>query len=275
MGKCCGTAEYYNHEEQEKETHLRFLKAVGAAKQGEWTFRMKAKRYVPSETLARGTKLIYFVRHGQGFHNLAAAESKFRCDCREEKSGNCPYLDPALTDPRLTPLGVKQANKLARISKDLRLQPEIVYVSPLCRAIQTGLIGFKHLVEEKSSVTFVAVTGAREQSGLHMCDKRRDLSDIKSEFPQVKFDRIKDEKDTLFTSERESDEDLLERAYTFMVDLKKRPEDVIVVCSHSTWLLAVFQCVLDIDSRDFKQWFRTGEMRATVVQWEQPEDESI
>uniref|UniRef100_A0A6V3K2X2 Phosphoglycerate mutase-like protein n=1 Tax=Lotharella globosa TaxID=91324 RepID=A0A6V3K2X2_9EUKA len=192
MGRCCGTTTLHNHEEQEKETHLRFLQAASAAKQEDWIIRMKASRYVPTETLARGTKLIYFVRHGQGYHNLAAAESKFRCDCREENTGNCPYLDAELTDPKLTPLGVKQANKLARITKELKLQPEIVYLSPLCRAIQTGLVGFTHLIEEKSvSVPFVAAPGAREQSGLHMCDKRRNLKDIKEEFPQVDFEHIK------------------------------------------------------------------------------------
>ncbi|GAB5353514.1 hypothetical protein AAMO2058_000042400 [Amorphochlora amoebiformis] len=252
-----------NHEKHEKKNALKRMHSANVNRD----VIIKANPFF-SDKVPLGSKVVYFVRHGQGYHNVAGAESKFKCDCMQENSGNCPYLDPKLVDPHLTQVGIQQTSSLSIKTSSLPLQPEVIFVSPLCRAIQTGLLSFRHLVDQKETkVAFIADERIREHTGAHRCDERRPLREIKKEFPLVDFTRIKDEKDTMFGPEREHMKYLLNRAYDFMVDLAKRDEKVVAICSHSTWLLAVFACLLDIQEPEFRQWFKTGEMRPAELSW--------
>ena len=90
-------------------------------------------------------KLVHWIRHGQGFHNLMA---DFH---REHGIEGSPYKHPALHDPPLTALGREQAAALCTHAK--MLAPTLVVVSPLARATKTALIAFDHLV---GAVPFVA-----------------------------------------------------------------------------------------------------------------------
>jgi len=258
IGVCCKP----NHEIKEKSKHLEGLLAANEKR----PVRIVVKRYIPGAKKMLGEKILLFCRHGQGYHNAAAAASEYECDCAV-KGGKCPYLDDKLVDPHLTEVGKQQMIPLSKLTAAMPVQAELVLVSPLCRAVQTALFGFQHLLETK--VPFVAFESAREISGQHKCDKRRPLSEIKKEFPQVDFSNIKDNEDSLWTEERESYGHLLDRAYEFMVTIGRRPEKVIAIASHSTWLLAVFNCILSIDEADsdLKLWFKTGELRAVTVAW--------
>mmetsp|Transcript_10099 Transcript_10099/g.16321 ORF Transcript_10099/g.16321 Transcript_10099/m.16321 type:complete len:280 (+) Transcript_10099:107-946(+) len=265
-----------NHETAEKEEHLRHLLAANWPR----SVQMNARRCPlngEKVKLKKGEKILYFVRHGQGFHNKAAAESKFKCDCGSENTGNCPYLDEKLVDPHLTEVGKMQMEPLSKITEKLHSQPEIVFVSPLARAIQTALFGFSSLVEDdgQTKIPFIADRNARETAGLHMCDKRRSLKDIKAEFPFVDFSNIQDEQDKLWTPEREAPKSLILRAYLFMLGIRQRKEDIIGVVSHSGWLLTLFNCVMSTKDPSLKEWFQTAELRAVIVSWDAKNERQI
>jgi hypothetical protein len=90
-------------------------------------------------------------------------------------------------------------------------------VSSMVRATQTAIGAFAHLIDadsqvctdcsswhapttphslglafevQRTSVPFVAHEGAREPGGVHTCDKRLRLSDLKREFPMVDYSEI-------------------------------------------------------------------------------------
>jgi len=93
-----------------------------------------------------------------------------------------------------------------------------VIVSPQCRATQTGLIGFSHLLSAGGKKKFVAHEFVREESGVHVCDQRRSISNARVEFPQVDWDGIEHDKDPLFSEDRrETKKEVGERIYKFLL----------------------------------------------------------
>ena len=101
-------------------------------------------------------KTVHFIRHGQGFHNLLAdmARASNKTWTQFQVEPNNPYTMPEVTDAPLTDKGRNQAMLLRNETKNLGT--ELVVVSPLCRATQTGLLAFSHIV---GSVPFVANEG--------------------------------------------------------------------------------------------------------------------
>ena len=76
---------------------------------------------------------------------------------------------------------------------------ELVVLSPNCRALQTGVIVFQHLV---GNVPFIAHEMVREENGVHVCDKRRATSLQQQEFPMVDFSLLETEEDVIFRDDR-------------------------------------------------------------------------
>lgn len=105
------------------------------------------------------TKTVHFIRHGQGFHNLLAdmARASNKTWTQFQVEPNNPYTMPEVTDAPLTDKGRNQAMLLRNETKNFGI--ELVVVSPLCRATQTGLLAFSHLV---GRVPFVANEGEFE-----------------------------------------------------------------------------------------------------------------
>lgn len=216
----------------------------------------------------KNVKVVHFVRHGQGFHNLLADLAMQ--DGREweqySKSKSNPYVMAELLDAPLTDKGRQQALLLQPKIQAFVDQPEMVVVSSQCRAIQTGLLAFDHLVRK---VKFIAHEDVRECTGVHMCDKRRPKSLQEKEFPMVDFTQIQSEEDGLFTSmddRRETKKEVGERIYKFLSWMYDRWETHIGVASHSGWLMAVFNGVVECDE-SLKSWFQTGEMRSVVLEF--------
>lgn len=80
----------------------------------------------------RQTKTIHFIRHGQGFHNVAG-----HADHEE-------YKNEAYFDAHLTEEGWKQAEALnAHIRSTPGLKVDLVVVSPLTRALETAVGAFR------------------------------------------------------------------------------------------------------------------------------------
>lgn len=212
-------------------------------------------------------KTVHFVRHGQGFHNLMADLANAAGTKWEQfsKTPENPYVMPEILDAPLTEKGRQQAMMLQPTVQAFEEQPELVMFSPNCRALQTGLLVFEHLVG--SSVPFLAHEMVREENGVHVCDKRRPTSRQATEFPMIDFSLLETEEDVLFREDRrETKMEVADRAYKFMEWLADRPEKSVGVASHSGWLLTVFHAICECDD-SLKGWFHTGEMRSVKLEF--------
>ena len=172
---------------------------------------------------------------------------------------------PEILDAPLTDKGRQQALLLQPVVKDMTDKPQLVVLSPNCRALQTGLLVFEELIE--AGVPFLAHEMAREETGIHVCDKRRPTSRQAKEFPQVDFGLLESEDDKLFKdNHRETKTEVGERIYKFLEWLSNRPEQHVGVASHSGWLLTVFNGICECDDK-LKGWFQTGELRSVKLEF--------
>ena len=203
---------------------------------------------------------IHFVRHGQGTHNLLSQQLG-GCSCGPGKdSTKCPYKDEAVADAYLTPLGQEQATKNQSFTATLT-DLELIYVSPLSRAIETALLCFP-----TTTAAFVANENLREQIGNHCCDRRRSIDIIEKEYPTIDFSALETNEDVLWTEERESKISVAERSLAFFNMLKKLQYKEIAVVGHSSWLLTMLNVTLDCgEEKNLEQWFETGELRTIWV----------
>jgi hypothetical protein len=119
--------------------------------------------------------------------------------------------------------------------------------------------------ERKAQPRLEVWESIRERIGQNPCDKRRKVSEVKPKFPLFSFDRMESDDDHLWGDMRESTEELLHRARTFLHALRQRqgpqlltsplpffvlvltadvciarPETCIGVVSHSAFLTALF-----------------------------------
>jgi broad specificity phosphatase PhoE len=228
---------------------------------------LTVKAYTLSDSpTGDNVKTVHFVRHGQGFHNLLAdiASASGRTWTQFSHTPQNPYVMPEILDAPLTEKGRQQALGLQQRVRAFETQPELIILSPTCRALQTGTIVFEHLV---GKVPFLAHEMTREESGVHCCDKRRPKSRQEKEFPMVDFSMIETEEDRLFHDhKRESKMEVGERVYKFMEWLSFRPETNIAVASHSGWLLTLFNGICDSDET-LKAWWQTGELRSVKLEF--------
>lgn len=93
-----------------------------------------------------GCKKIYFIRHGEGYHNVAQREWRAKADWDGKTEPYTLDQDPAgkFEDPLLTPKGEGQAKDLQ--PRAAPLAPQLLVVSPMRRAMQTGLTDRKSIV---------------------------------------------------------------------------------------------------------------------------------
>ncbi len=209
-------------------------------------------------------KVVHFLRHGQGFHNLMADMAMAQGKQWEQfiSSSDNPYCMLEITDAPLTQKGRNQARAVQAKVMTMKDQPQLVVLSTNCRALQTGCIAFEHLMKK---IPFVAHEMLREETGVHVCDRRRPKSQQVMEFPQVCFDLIKSEEDELFrTDRRENKMEIGERIYKFLEWLSLREETHVGIASHSGWLFTAFNGVFECDS-SLKTWFQTGELRSVKL----------
>jgi broad specificity phosphatase PhoE len=201
--------------------------------------------------LSERVKHVCFVRHAQGFHNVA-----------EAASGNKePFGDMKLWDAKLTPEGIQQCLTLRKTLAETPFQGEpfthfdLVVVSPLTRALETAhhvfgpcrIPGEPTFMSEKFELSryprphFLVREECRERYGTYTCDGRRKISEIVKEFPHYDFSEIEHDEDVYWTANgRESNKECMERAVLFLEWLNKRPEKAIAVVSHGWFLRHLF-----------------------------------
>lgn len=228
-------------------------------------------RLPPSFDLPFGLpRQIRFVRHGQGEHNVAATALGHGCTCRHgltQEGTMCPYMDSRLTDAALTEEGRKQAQG-ARQQRDGGW-PTVVFTSTLQRALETAVIAFgpEGKGDPKPEPRFVALDELREQSGVHYCDRRRSLAEIRKQFPSVDISRVAEEEDELWHDEiRETKLHLAKRGLAALKLAAAEPAADVAIVTHSSFLLTLFAVVLDVSaSPELGDWFATGECRLVVL----------
>ena len=235
----------------------------------------------------RQCKTIHFIRHGQGFHNVAGAKAHSNYQLEE-------YFDSHLTCE-----GWRQAEELGAHIQKSGLEVDLVVTSSLTRALETAVAAFSvpqplhspHIplmlaqdeIEGKR-VGRPAMSGSREDGvppflvselcrehlGVNPCDRRRSLSEMKFKFPAADWSLLDTEEDNLWLPDhRETAEELQDRAYVFLDLIMKRPERNIAVVTHSEFLLymlKVFGSELGDQVRDnLRSWYQNCEMRSVVV----------
>ena len=210
-------------------------------------------------------KVVYFIRHGEGFHNVAQRE------WRAAKKDSEPYTvanDPGFgyVDAELTDVGVGQAKALRPRFAAMAVAPELVVVSPMRRATQTALLAIGDLAPRPR---VLANEDCHETGGRHTCDKRLSRSELRAHFPDVDYGDLAAEDDPLWDAEaRESATGIAARAARFATWLEGRPERRVVVAAHSGFLLAFFNAVLTTDTDEARSWFGTGECRCLALAWD-------
>jgi hypothetical protein len=137
----------------------------------------------------------------------------------------------------------------------------------LLRAIQTAEISFADFYE-KENIPWIAHEGCREELGVLVCNKRRPLSHIQKDYPNLDFHGNIPEEDSLWNpTERETSASKSDRIYGFLVDfLANRPESEIAVVGHSAWLFHMCNAVVEISGEEDEDallsWFLTSEIRS-------------
>ncbi|CAK9051384.1 unnamed protein product [Durusdinium trenchii] len=168
----------------------------------------------------------------------------------------------AIVDPPLTCLGIQDAKDLWPKAKTLK--PELLVVSPLKRASETIMIGFKEAIQQ--GVPLMAHDACREQFGVHVCDRRGTRTDYAERWPHVDVSCVTHDEDPSSLTKRESKVELARRGHDFLQWLSGRPEKEIVVGTHSAFLMGVFHIALEIEDESMKNFFKTGELRSVLLE---------
>ena len=207
-------------------------------------------------------------RHGQGYHNLLGDHTRAlgaKFDIMDPDPERNPFAKTEIIDSPLTYKGRKEAVLQRPVAS--ALNPELVVVSPLHRAVQTALLSFAD--HYQNGIPFIAHEGCREQLGVLTCNKAHPISQTVADFPQIDFSLITaGEEDSLFDHhQKEAPVDEANRAYDFLTEfLMKREESEVAVVCHSAWLFSVTNAVLDCgDDDSLISWFGTGEIRSLQI----------
>lgn len=207
----------------------------------------------------------------------------------------CPYLNDEHFDAHLTLRGRRQATAAGPRLLQTASPPEVVFVSPLSRTLQTATIALSKCPNLR--VPVIAEELTRERNGVHPCDKRSAREHVEATYPTVDFSNIEYGPDPLWTLKRETEDELAARGKRFFLSLKDRPETTFAVFSHSSFLyntitrsfvsddpngkpccspkqnkpfqptntISICSCTMSTHSSTVTRRFETGESRAVVL----------
>mmetsp|Transcript_11332 Transcript_11332/g.24167 ORF Transcript_11332/g.24167 Transcript_11332/m.24167 type:complete len:111 (+) Transcript_11332:1-333(+) len=99
-----------------------------------------------------------------------------------------------------------------------------------------------------------------------MGNKRRSITDITADYPEIDFLDIEHDEDVLWEEYGDRRETLLEkseRIYEFLTEyVRSRPEKEIAIVCHSAYLFTLLNAVMDIEDEELRSWFLTSEVRS-------------
>ena len=172
-------------------------------------------------------KKIYFIRHGEGYHNLYNGDN------------NNYHLEY----PRLTVKGLNQCFELKK--KLNKIDFNFILVSPLRRTLETAVNIFD------INSTYISLESIREFIS-NPCDYRESIKEISKEYNFVNFSSFIEENDLY--NEKESDKDIYLRIDNFYNYLLKTDFETIAVVSHGEYLKRFFEKygdTLNIENKKF------------------------
>lgn len=223
-------------------------------------------------------KLIYLVRHAEGTHNVNREYKDIaQLDARLTDKGKDQCRD--LRDELLKCGGTNSTTKtldtdnhrhgLHHLLCDTDTEQEAtdsgsytndicVVTSPLSRCVETALLSFDFLVNTENGkdttrkVPFLAHESLRETLNYN-CDRRRPISEIARDFPQVDFSHCSHDDDVLWSTllsidryQQEHQEGgrlesaelhlVAQRAVEAIAFLQSLSHSKVVVCTHSAYL---------------------------------------
>lgn len=217
-------------------------------------------------------KRVFFIRHAEGWHNLAEHESTYtpKVDVLLEKNTGRKYWDAALTPKGEQQCGALKANIRGSTTWgfDKPLNLDLVVVSPLMRTLQTAELSLGEATS-KNAPKFLAQPLCRERIADYVCDGRCELSVLKRQFPGVDFSLVETEKDDDFYNQKEDIERVRARAVVFLQWLCSRPERRIAVVTHSIFLRNLFYqfgtSLSEADQMAIKTFPANAEMRSIML----------
>lgn len=200
-------------------------------------------------------KLVHFVRHAEGHHNVAG------------EVDHEAYKSEEFEDALLSDLGHRQCSDLAKLQQSFcesEGRVELVVTSVLRRCLATATESFPALI---GKVPWVASELCREQTGQHPCDRRVRLSESKGDYQHVDFSEIVNENDPLYwqwnNGEREPTEACEKRCEEFIDWLFSREETEILVCTHSAILSHMIPLLTKAASG--KSYYANAELRSYLI----------
>jgi broad specificity phosphatase PhoE len=160
------------------------------------------------------TKTIYLIRHAEAEHNVAF-----------NIYGETAYESHTFRDADLTLNGINQAEN---VEFKLNVVPfQVVFTSPLTRALHTTSIIFKN-----QYIPIIAREDIRERYDRHPANNRKSIDKLKQLYTFFDFSEITNNEDILYNTP----DDLVARTKSFINYLVSRPETVIAIVSHETFL---------------------------------------
>ena len=166
-------------------------------------------------------KTLYCIRHGEALHNELY-----------KIKGSQVFYNKDYIDTVLTPKGETQSLDLGKywLNKN---EIELVIVSPLKRTLQTAYNIFKD-----TDIPIISLEFTREYPmGLHTCNKRSNLEELKILYPTIDFSNMLENKDVLWNNKREETiGELNLRIGELYYYINNRPEKKIAFVNHSSFI---------------------------------------
>lgn len=224
----------------------------------------------------RVVKRLLLCRHGQGYHNVL-----------DESSGK-PKLH--IPDPELTSQGIEEASAIFSPSARFDFQPQIVFVSPLWRTLQTATHALNNHPSPEvrptntntNRIPMIAMDLLMEHNNLNKCNHRSTIGERHFHvFPHVDFSRLASKDPPTPGAEWIMDESasykecfqlLRSRAELALERIGTRSEDRIVAVCHGSFIRALMSNVFRLGPHHAVQSPQTGES-IEIWQIETPDGE--
>ncbi|KAF4343638.1 phosphoglycerate mutase [Fusarium beomiforme] len=128
---------------------------------------------------------IHILRHGQALHKYSYSISPFTKADKSSIERGYPHRDPPLTD-----LGTRQARN---VQQTIKIQPDLIIVSPMTRTIQTMYIVFRYLLH--SNRAKIQVWPDLREAHDATCNKGISRKDLADKFPNLDLSACPEEWD--------------------------------------------------------------------------------
>ncbi len=184
------------------------------------------------------TKTLYCIRHGIALHNVLF-----------KNIGEMAYIKHR--DTKLVEQGIEQAKNLGKKWQE-KDNIDLVVVSPLTRTLETATHIFNN-----SDTPIIAIDSLKEYpQATQECNHRRTVMELKTEFTNINFNEILQNKDQEWRDLIYNDDfeikKLKHRISSFKTWIKNRPENKIAVVGHSSYLNMMLNGFVDDETNELK-----------------------